>query len=439
MQNYQFGINFAAHITGDFGLAEAARGTIKAIEAANIPFSMTDLKVQGQPNSDRSYTDFDNNNPYPVNLIYTNPNWVERIFEGYFEGVGQEYFQGKYNIGVWLWELPVFPQEWNFALELFEEIWAPSNFTVESIAAVSPVPVLKIGTSLQLPLPKLDRETLGLPKDKFIFLFMFDFGSSFERKNPLASIEAFKQAFSQSNKEVALVLKFYNSDHFPHKRERLKTMTEGWPSIYLIDKHLTKQEVHGLIKNCDCYVSLHRAEGFGLTQAEAMFYGKPLIATAYSSTMEFTNVGNSFLVKYDLVETEKNYGPYPKGSIWAEPDVDHASSLMRYVWENPKLAQKVGTKASLDIRKTLDAKSIGHKIKQRLEYIISHTDYPKSFREVYQLHTEKAWFTYQAEAWKQTAKQVQMELQKTHSEVINAQMELERLQTLTQKQLVKSY
>lgn len=332
-------------------------------------------------------------------------------------------------MGVWLWELPVFPQEWNFALELFDEIWAPSNFTVESIAAVSPVPVLKIGTSLQLPLPKLDRETLGLPKDKFIFLFMFDFGSSFERKNPLATIEAFKQAFSQSNQEVALVLKFYNSDHFPHKRDRLKAMTEGWPSIHLIDKHLTKQEVHSLIKNCDCYVSLHRAEGFGLTQAEAMFYGKPLIATAYSSTMEFTNVANSFLVKYDLIETEENYGPYPKGSIWAEPDVDHASSLMGYVFENQHQANQVGAKAARDIREILDAKSIGGKIKSRLEYIVNQMTPSQSFHKIYQLYAEKSWFADQIEAWKQTAKQVQQELIDAEDKLNKSQIELENLQT----------
>lgn len=408
--NSGFGVNLTGHITGDFGLAEAARGTLRAMQAAGIPFKIMDLKVGGQPNSDTSYTKFSEDNPYPINIVQTNPNWVEQILAGYFPGIGSGYFQGKYNIGVWLWELPAFPAQWQWAFDLFDEIWTPSNFCAEAFAAVSQVPVLKIPVSLVFPQPSLTRADLQLPADKFIFLFIFDFGSSFERKNPFATIEAFKQAFGQANQDVLLVLKFANSHYFPERRAQLKELTEDWPSIQFIDGHLKKEEIHGLVNSCDCYVSLHRAEGFGLTMSEAMYYGKPVIATAYSSNMEFMNVGNSFPVKYELLTTTEDYGAYPKGSVWAEPDVDHAAALMQYVFNNYQAAQTVGDRAAKEISSLLSPPTVGKKIRSRLEFIMKTRSNSHLSNRYLELQAEKDWLASQAQAWKQTALQMQTEL-----------------------------
>lgn len=409
-QNSTFGVNLAGHVTGDFGLAEAARGTLRAMEAARIPFKIMDLKVGGQPNSDTSYTNFSEDNPYPINIVQTNPNWVEQILAGYFPGIGSGYFQGKYNIGVWLWELPVFPAEWQWAFDLFDEIWTTSNFCAEAFAAVSRVPVQKIPVSLNFPQPLLTRKDLKLPEDKFIFLFMFDFGSSFDRKNPFATVEAFKKAFSKSNEDVMLVLKFANAHYFPEKRQQLQELTEDWPSIQFIEGHLLKTEIHALVNSCNCYVSLHRAEGFGLTMSEAMYYGKPVIATDYSSNMEFMNVGNSYPVQYELVTTAEDFGPYPKGSIWAEPDVDSAAALMQYVFNNYEEAQKVGTRAAKEIRSLLSPQTVGKKIRNRLEFIMKSRDDARVPSKYLELQAEKEWLASQAEAWKQTALQMQTEL-----------------------------
>ena len=408
--NNSLGVNLAGHITGDFGLAEAARGTLRAMEAASIPVAVTDIKVGGQPNSDSTYTDFSEDNPYPINIIQTNPNWVEQILAGYFPGIGSEYFKGKYNIGVWLWELPAFPDEWQWAFDLFDEIWTTSNFCAEAFAAVSRVPVIKIPVSLAFPQPSLTRTDLKLPEDKFIFLFVFDFGSSFERKNPFATIEAFKQAFGQANEDVLLVLKFANSHYFPEKREQLKELTEGWPSIKFIDGHLKKEEIHGLVNSCDCYVSLHRAEGFGLTMSEAMYYGKPVIATAYSSNMEFMNVGNSYPVKYELVTTTEDCGAYPKGSVWAQPNSDHAASLMKYVFQNYEEAQQVGSQAAKEIKSLLSPRTVGKKIRSRLEFILNTSDASHLSSQYLSLQAERDWLASQTQAWKQTALQMQTEL-----------------------------
>ncbi|MEG4043675.1 glycosyltransferase [Microcoleus sp. Pol17_C1] len=359
------GINFVGHVSGEYGLGEGARGTLRGLESVGIPFTINDIKVDWHRNLDDSYTNISQNIQYPINLIHINPG------DGMIEGLGSEYFKGRYNIGYWAWELPILPRVWDYAFDLFDEIWTYSNYTAETIARQSPIPVLKLPPSIALPSTSGDIKALGLPQGKFVFLFMFDFHSTLARKNTLGTIEAFKQAFSQSNNEdVLLVIKSSNGHFHPQQREQLKEQAEDWPSIRLIDGHLKKEELYGLVKSCDCYVSLHRAEGFGLTMAEAMYYGKPVIATAYSSNMEFMNVGNSFPVKYDLVTLAENYGPYSQGNVWAEPDIDHAASLMQYVFQNYQEAQQVGAKAAQDIKSLLSPQAVGNKIRNRLEQIM---------------------------------------------------------------------
>lgn len=165
-----------------------------------------------------------------------------------------------------------------------------------------------------------------------------------------------------------------------------------------------------MIYNCDCYVSLHRSEGFGLTMAEAMFYGKPVIATPYSGNMDFMNVGNSFMVKFKLMSTDQNYGPYPKGSVWANPDVENAASLMRYVFDNPKIAQQVGETAASTIKSILSPQAIGGKIKERLDFIFKRIQ-AGSLSNNYDTYIEREWRKSQVTAWKKTTLKLQEELE----------------------------
>ncbi|WP_278616663.1 glycosyltransferase family 4 protein [Planktothrix agardhii] len=416
-----FGINVAGHITGDFGLAEAVRANIRAIKAADIPLALNNLDLVNGQHPDTTYTDFSEDHPYPINLVHTNPNWVyEGIYNRRFNNFSLDYFKDRYNIGFWFWELPKFPSEWEFAFDFFDEIWTASGYVAESVSRRSHIPVVKIPLCIELDKPSLTRQELGLPENKLIFLFTFDFGSSFIRKNPLATIKAFQQAFGEFNEDVILVIKFSNAHHYPAQREQLLSIVKDWSSIHIIEGHLPKQKIHALLYNCDCYVSLHCAEGFGLGMAEAMFYGKPVIATAYSSNMDFMNVGNSFLVQYDLVTTTEDYGPYPKGSIWAEADVDHAASAMRYVFENYTQAKKIGDKAAEDIHLLLSPEAAGVKIQHRLEYIFRRIGVNSSgsskANQIHQLQVEKDGYFSQAQAWKKTAKQIQYELKQAQSE-----------------------
>ncbi|MEG4500020.1 glycosyltransferase [Microcoleus sp. F10-C6] len=367
--NPNLGINIAGYINGEFGIGEGVRANIRAAEAANIPFNIHNFTLSPHRKQDTTYQNFSQDNPHPINLIQVNADEVAT----FIKHIGSRYFENKYNIGFWAWELPAFPPEWQPAFNHFHEIWTYSNYCAEAISAVSPIPVIKIMPSIALPAPSRNREALDLPKDKFIFLFVFDFSSRIERKNPLAVIQAFKHAFGEDD-SVLLIVKSSNSNKFTAAQASLNSAIAHNSNIKHLDGYLSKDEINGLLYNCDCYVSLHRCEGFGLTMAEAMFYGKPVIATGYSSNTEFMNVGNSYLVKYKLIPIEKDCGPYKKGNVWAQADVEHAADSMRYVFNNYREAQQIGVIAAEEIKTLLNPQVTGNKIRKRLEYIAEITD-----------------------------------------------------------------
>lgn len=404
------GINITGYIKGEFGIGEASRSIVRAVEAVDVPFALNHLAPQLQRNLDSNYENFSNENPYPINFLSINADEVQGFSLSEY---GSQYFNDRYNIGYWFWELPTFPVKWRHAFSPFNEIWTASNYTAEAISKLSPIPVIKVMPSIQLPEPSIRKEAVGLPDNKFIFLFIFDFLSFFERKNPLALVQAFKKAFGEAHPDARLILKFSNAKHFAHELRLLKQEIGSSSTIHLIDRFLSRDEINALLYHCHCYVSLHRSEGFGLTMAEAMFYGKPVIGTGYSANVDFMNVSNSFLVKYNLQMLNQDYGPYEKGNVWANPDIDHASALMRQVYENYEQAQTVGAIGARDIRALLSPEAIGQTIKKRLEYITVRRLVTPSGVGSHRHDNHAA----SAQAWMKAAHQIQKELEQSQENV----------------------
>ena len=111
------------------------------------------------------------------------------------------------------------------------------------------------------------------------------------------------------------------------------------PGVTLIDKYLTKIETTTLTSLADCYVSLHRSEGLGLTMSEAMALGIPVIATGYSGNLDFMNSDNSLLVPSVRVAVGEGAEGYSPHAMWVEPDISVAASHMRYAYENQQQAE----------------------------------------------------------------------------------------------------
>jgi glycosyltransferase involved in cell wall biosynthesis len=359
----KYGVNVLGYINAESGLGEASRASIRAMAAENIPLALNNLSGP-MKGVDSSYADFNKDNPYLFNLVQINAVNLPSVMID----KGLDYFKNKYNIGYWYWELSQFPPEWADRFRLLDEIWVATSFCQESLNKISPIPVLKMIPPIIVPrTTDLDRGFFGIKRFSFLFFFIFDFTSVFERKNPLGLIQAFKKAFTP-NEDAQLLIKCIHSGQNIAGWEMLKKASSGM-NITLMDKHLHRDEMNTLMKLSDCYVSLHRAEGFGFTLAEAMILKKPVIATGYSGNTEFMSGENSLLVKYRLVEIENNDGPYKKGNIWAEPDLNHAAELMRLVFEKRDKANQVGERASNDIKTGLSLEVTGARILRRLNLI----------------------------------------------------------------------
>jgi 2-polyprenyl-3-methyl-5-hydroxy-6-metoxy-1,4-benzoquinol methylase/glycosyltransferase involved in cell wall biosynthesis len=362
------GVNVAGYFESEKGVGEAARASVRALKAVPIPYVLNNVTDSGSWNREQSSASYSEANPHPVNLVHVNADQVPMVASQR----GDAYFRGRYNIGYWFWELSHFPEEWSSSFGYFDEVWVGSNFVLDAISRVSPIPVVRMPLALRERTDSVgrgDRSTLGLSAESFVFLFMFDFHSFIARKNPLGLIDAFRMAFSDKD-DVWLILKSAHSGTNAADFEAVKAAAMG-QKIKLIDAVLSEGETTALLSTCDCYVSLHRSEGFGLPIAEAMSLGKPVIVTAYSGNMDFTTPSNSLLVKNRLVELDRDYGPYKKGSVWADPSLDHAADLMRYAYEHRDVSNALGRKAREDVLQLFHPLVVGRQMQDRLQRVVS--------------------------------------------------------------------
>jgi glycosyltransferase involved in cell wall biosynthesis len=357
------GVNVAGYLNTESGMGEAARLSIRSLAAAGVPCALTNVPSRLRM-GDQSYSQFTEANPHPFNLVHLNADNME----SFARARGRDYFRDRYTIGYWFWELAEFRADWMGAFQLVDEVWAASEFGRAALSFQAPVPVLCMPLPIVAPAPSpYGREHFGLHDDQFVFLFTFDVSSQMERKNPFGLIQAFRRAFG-GRRDVVLALKFTNAEYDQQAASRLYRSVDDL-SVLLLEGYLSRDELAGLMQAADCYVSLHRSEGFGLTIAEAMALGKPVIATRYSGNVDFMTPANSYAVEYRLVRIERDYGPYLQGVSWADPDLEHAATLMRRVVEDRGEAAQRGRQAAADIAAWRSPERTGAQARARLEAI----------------------------------------------------------------------
>jgi glycosyltransferase involved in cell wall biosynthesis len=327
----RWGANVVGFFTSELGVGEVARLIVSALDARGVPA----LPVQGNlvPPS-RQLAEFSygrpDDAPYPINIVCINGDGIP-VFA---REAGRSFFDGRYTIALWWWEVGEPPPSWTPAYEFVDEVWVASQHIYDVVASSSPVPVIKITMPLAEPeVAEYSRTELGLPPDGFLFLYVHDYHSVAARKNPVGLIEAFRRAF-EPDSGAKLVLKSMNAGTRVDEHDRVILAARGRPDITLIDAYASAAEKNAMIAHCDCYASLHRSEGFGLTAAEAMLLSKPVIATRYGGNLEYMNDANAYLVDYTPVCVGEGVYPYPAKGEWADPDLDQAAEFMQRVFSN---------------------------------------------------------------------------------------------------------
>lgn len=362
------GINLIGYSRAEMGIGESCRIAAKSIATTDIPFGILNYKGTNSARmSDLTWSHKEVESPnYNLNIFHLNAEQMTEAFIYY----GEELFRNRYNIGYWHWELPDFPETWLDGFKFVDEVWVPSTYVATSVSFKSTVPVITIPHSIEVKIElSRDRTYYGLPENTFLFLTMYDMNSFQQRKNPEASIEAFKKAFEPDDMTVGLVVKVNNSHSNRTDMRTISQITSGYKNIHVINETLSRNDTNALIQCTDSYISLHRSEGFGLGLAEAMYLGKPAIGTNWSANTDFMNQQNSCLVNYEMIHVGMDYGPYEAYQTWANPDVEHASYYMRRLVTDNTYRDEISLSGQQTIKNEFSPSAVGKLIEKRLKYI----------------------------------------------------------------------
>jgi glycosyltransferase involved in cell wall biosynthesis len=384
------GINYITDMRANIGLGVSARMMYRTLLAwsakTGLPVAYREVET---PAVDRAFEAPQHEDQsragdgmeYEVTVMHLIPPEMRFAVERY-----PNLLKRTYNINYWTWEVPNLPYAWASAFNLLDEIWTPSTYTRDILKKFTDLPVFYMPIPIEIATSGKStadtRRKFGLPTDRFIFFFAFNPGSSMARKNPYALIEAYRKAFGDSHApdKPLLVIK---TQHLTASinaviEPKLRAAVDSVGGV-LMDADFTRDAMNDLLNVCDCFVSLHRAEGFGLSIAEVMGLGKPVIATGYSANMDFMTPENSYPVRYQLRPvTWQDHEDQPllqrvyvpgEGQVWADPDTDEAAMLLRHVVSHPEDAQRRGDMARQDILTHWSIEAVSKRIGARLKEI----------------------------------------------------------------------
>jgi glycosyltransferase involved in cell wall biosynthesis len=360
------GVNILSHFFNPFGIRQAALWTKEALERVGLRTSCRDVPVPS-PTLPANRAEWLGLEIFPFTIL---THAGSPFFVSAYQRSGLFRRENVYRIAYWAWELERVPDEWVEAARVVNEIWSPTRFVADAMRSRISLPVFEMLPGVEVgEIEPVPRASLGIPENDLVFLFMFDLQSQLHRKNPLSTIRAFQKAF-RADDAATLVIKATGGDVLRADMAALRQMCAA-DKVILVEEQMSRARAYGIIALCDCFISLHRSEGFGLGLAEAMLMGKPVIGTGYSGNLDFMSPENSMLVDYQLVEIEEDRPIYTKGNFWAEPSIDHAAFYLRYVYENRQEVAARAAQVQPAVREKLSLQLAGRRMADRLSQIAS--------------------------------------------------------------------
>lgn len=316
-----------------------------------------------------------------VNLIQLNAESIPLAF-----AYQPDVFSGAYNIAYVYWELDTPALCHYLGMKMIDEIWVAAEYGVKIYKPHMDRPVTNVGMCYE-DVGEIDRTAardfvnrrFRFKGDEFVFLVAFDSFSFVQRKNPVAVLEAFRKAFAD-RPDVRLIVKTQNRNSVADPQQlkiwrQVDAMMAQDSRIRLINETLSYADLLLLKKGSDCYISLHKSEGWGFGMIEAMGIGVPVVCTAYSANMDFCSADTAWLVDF----REARLGPQDyifvrKDQHWAEPDVNHAAAQLRAVYDNPDARRKRADAALKNVRENFSSQAIAQRFKARLDEIFAGLD-----------------------------------------------------------------
>ncbi len=356
------GVTVVGDLTATTGLMEFGRCLVGALESAGVALDHMHVECLGAShNAARDHTGL--RSRLPAGRGHATELWLASLdaFPGIAESTLRPSGLNHRVVATWFWELPTVLEPYRAQIARVDEIWTGSPFVRDTLRQYTNAPITVVPVPIQLDVPiGVERGDFGLSQKDVVFLYDFDANSTVGRKNPFGLIEAFSQAFADRSTErdtPRLVLKGGNLHAHRELRGALEHALAAIDGV-LVDAELSRLEMNALLAISDVYVSLHRAEGFGLGMAEAMYLGKPVVATVYPQLWMFPAAAAACPVRgrlRSITDADHVYSAgaslvYRPGLVWVEPDTSQAARWMSLLYEHPDLRRRVGTAGARLVR-----------------------------------------------------------------------------------------
>lgn len=285
--------------------------------------------------------------------------------------IPQGFWNASRKVGYWVWETERLPESMLEGYDIYDEIWTPSEYSASAIRAVTNKAVYVVPHSLPTEAfinancDKIrNRIEAWKPGKSLRIGYFYDSKSYAQRKNPDGFLDLVETLQSEGI-AVESIIKVNSPSHGDYRYETFISRAYQCGATVIYDD-LLDSDIYNHYLELDFYVSLHRAEGFGLTCAEALSLGVMTVATSYSGNLDFMNSSNSILVPGKTYALSSDIGPYPDGTKWINPSVELAKMGILKCCNDETYAKSLMANALRMSREQLSAQSIGSIISQLL-------------------------------------------------------------------------